>query len=102
MYIFDFSQDVVDDYGNFWEYITDRLEQILCEENAHACVEFERSTRFDREVDTFRLNTRILIIFIKDFFYFAATMHFFTQKLLNFCRNYMFSELTLFLYLDQR
>lgn len=90
----------MDDHGNFWKYITDRLEQILREENAHARVKSERSTRFDGEVDTFRLYTRDLIIFIKDFFLLCSDYASFHA--LNFCQNHVFSELTLFLYLDQR
>lgn len=41
----------MDHYRDFWEYIAHRLEQILREEDAYARFKFERSARFDGEVN---------------------------------------------------
>lgn len=74
----------MDDYRNFREYITDRLEQILRAENAYARFESERSTCFDGEVDIFQFLARLVIhLYYKYNYsskvYFAATIHFENQ-----------------------
>jgi len=46
-------QDVVDHHWHFRQHITDRLEQVLREEDAHARFEPERGTRSDRKVGVY-------------------------------------------------